>query len=459
MTTGSVNVKETAWCAPYAQHVNPHWVRLLELLQMNENYVRCAGAELFTAGGRRVLDFLSGYCVHNAGHNHPAIVSALLDELRCSGAAMVQSNVSTGAGELAGRLCRLAGGRLRKAFFASSGSEGIEAAIKFSRAHTKRSGLVYAEGAFHGLTCGALSLMGNAFWRTGFEPLLPGAEQVPFGNLAELERVLSTRRVAAFIVEPIQGEGGVRVPDPDYLRAAEMLCRRFGTLLILDEVQTGLYRTGTFLAAHQFGVDPDMVVLAKSLSGGLVPSGAVLMSDAVYESVYGGLGRAIVHTSTYSENGLAMRAGLATLDVLEAERLGSRALSAGESLRAQLDDALSGYEMFEETRGVGLLCGVAFRAPQRLTSRLTFNALSVIHPAVFGQILVMRMFRDRNILTQICGNSFMVLKVTPPLVVDGAQIGEFVSALKQVVEEVHASSTFWSEALGLARRAVGGSIQ
>ena len=455
MATDSLTVMETAWDTAYSCHVNPHWVRLLELLQMNERYVRCRGAELFTAEGKRILDFLSGYCVHNAGHNHPAIVSALIGELSGSGPAMVQSNVSEAAGELARRLCALAGGRLKKVFFSSSGSEGVEAAIKFSRAHTRRPGLVYAEGAFHGLTCGALSLMGSPFWKNGFGPLLPDAEQVPFGDLAALEKKLATRQIGAFIVEPVQGEGGVRVPDPGYLRGAQSLCRRHGTLLVLDEVQTGLYRTGTFLAAHQFGVDPDMVVLAKALSGGLVPSGALLMSEAVYESVYAGLGRAIVHTSTYSENSLAMRAGLATLDVLEQERLGDRAVFAGEALRKQLNDALSGYEMFKETRGLGLLCGVAFKAPQRLASKLTFDALSLVHPAVFGQILVMRLFRDKKILTQICGNDFMVLKVSPPLVVDKAQIDEFVAALKQVVEATHSSSSFWSEALGLARRAAG----
>src|SRR5512140_464603 len=218
----------------YESSVNPQWVRLLNLLQMNVRYERCAGAELYTSDGERILDFLSGYCVHNAGHNHPAIIAALKDELDRSGPAMLQSHVPDLAGQLAARLCARAGGRLKKVFFCSSGSEGVEAAIKFARAHTRRAGLVYASGAFHGLTCGALSLMDDPFWTERFGPLVPGAEAVPFNDLALLEQKLAKKKIAAFIVEPIQSEAGIRLPDPGYLRGAQDLCRRFGTLFVLD---------------------------------------------------------------------------------------------------------------------------------------------------------------------------------------------------------------------------------
>src|SRR5215469_14348157 len=228
----------------YAQHVNPQWVRLLELLQMNATYERCTGAELFTTSGRRILDFLSGYCVHNAGHNHPAVVAALKDELDRSGPAMLQSHVPELAAQLAHRLTSLAGGGMERVFFTSSGSEGVETAIKFARAHTGRAGLLYAEHAFHGLSCGALSLMSDPFWSQGFGPMLPDTTAVPFGDLDAVEQKLATRRFAALFLEPIQAEGGIRVPEPHYLKAVERLCRRHGTLLVLDEVQTGMYRTG-----------------------------------------------------------------------------------------------------------------------------------------------------------------------------------------------------------------------
>ncbi len=438
----------------YVAHVNPQWVRLLDLLEMNVEYQHCSGSELFTADGGRILDFLSGYCVHNIGHNHPAVISALHDQLDARGPAMVQSHVAQLAGQLAERLCRRAGGNLTKVFFGSSGSEGVEAAIKFSRAHTGRTGMLYAKAAFHGLTCGALSLMDDPFWRGDFGPLLSDTVAVPFNDLESLEQQLRTERYAAFICEPIQAEAGIKVTASDYWRSAQELCHRYGTLLVLDEVQTGLHRTGPFLASHLYNVQPDMVILAKALSGGLVPVSAVLMTDEIYSSVYGSLRRAIIHTSTFSENSLAMRAGLATLDVLESEELGARATEAGEQLRQMLSEALDEYEMVKAVRGEGLLCGIEFRAPHQLRLRIAYEAFMKIHPAMFGQIMVMRLFRDHGILTQICGNNFSVLKAAPPLVVTDEQIQEFVDSVRTVVELAHSSASFWSEALGLARRAV-----
>jgi ornithine--oxo-acid transaminase len=438
----------------YTEHVNPHWVKLLNLLEMNVPYERCSGAELFTADGRRILDFLSGYCVHNTGHNHPAIISALKNELDKSGPVMLQSNVPDLAGELAERLCHLAGGRLSRVFFASSGSEGVETAIKFARAHTGRAGLLSCDRAFHGLTCGALSLMNGEYWRKGFGPLLSQTARVPFGDIASLATELASRKYAAFFVEPIQAEGGIRVPNGDYLRTAEELCRRHGTLLVADEVQTGMFRTGPFLASHHFGMEPDMVVLAKALSGGLVPVSAVLMSEPVHRSVFSSFKRSLAHASTFSENSLSMRAGLATLDVLQEENLGERAAELGAEMRRKLTDALSGYEMVKEVRGAGLLTGIEFKAPERLALRWAFEAFAKVHPAMFGQIVVMRLFRDSDMLTQICGNDFMVLKAAPPLMVTQEQIEEFISAARQVVEMAHHAGPFWSEALGLARRAM-----
>src|ERR1700726_745734 len=231
-----------------AEAVNPQWVKLLSPLERNVSDERCVGADWFPTDGRRIIDFLSGYCVHNTGHDHPAIIQALKDELDRSGPVMLQSNVPELAGELAKRICKLAGGGLSKVFFASSGSEGVETAIKFARAYTGRAGLLSCERAFHGLTCGALSLMNGEYWRKGFGPLLPETVTVPFGDLEALEKELATERYAAFFVEPIQAEGGIRLPEDDYLREAQDLCRRYRSLLVADEVQTGMFRTGAFLA-------------------------------------------------------------------------------------------------------------------------------------------------------------------------------------------------------------------
>ncbi len=421
---------------------------------MNVVYEKCLGAELFTSDGERILDFLSGYCVHNTGHNHPKIVAALVDELGRNGPNMLQSHVPELAGELAEKLCARAGGGLTKVFFNSSGSEGVETAIKFARAKTRRAGLLYAADAFHGLTCGALSLMGGTSWAKGFGPLLPDTQSIPFGDLDALAKQLATRKFAAYIVEPIQSEGGIRVPEAGYLPQAQELCRKYGTLFVLDEVQTGMYRTGPFLAGHHYGAQPDMVILAKALSGGLIPSGAVLMTDEVYESVYDSLARAIVHTSTFSENGLAMRAGLATLDVLEEENLGERATEMGEVLRKRLQQVLGRYEMVKGVPGLGMLSGIEFKAPSHLTLRMAYEGFQRIHPGLFGQMVVMRMFKSERILTQICGNNFMVLKVAPPLTVTENQLEEFIGAIDRVIDVVHSSKTFWVDALALARRTI-----
>ena len=437
----------------YWEYVNPQWVNLLNILDMNVAYERCVGAELFTRDGRRILDFLSGYCVHNAGHNHPAIVKALKDELDKSGPAMLQSHIPELAGELAERLCRLSGGGLSKAYFASSGSEGVEAAIKFSRATTNRAGILYAKNSFHGLTAGALSLMNDEFWRDGFGPLLQDTRAVAFGNIEALEEALASKQFAAFIVEPVQAEAGIKLPPANYLLQAESLCHKHGSLFVLDEVQTGMFRTGTFLAAHQFGVHPDIAILAKALGGGLMPVSATLMTEQVYKSVYSSLRRAIVHTSTFSENALSMRAGLAALQVLENEQLGPRAASLGEQFRDKLRRALAPYALVKEVRGLGLLSGIEFVAPKNFALRALYETFHRIHPAMFGQIMVMRMFREKNFLTQICGNNFMVLKAAPPLVITEAHLDEFVSAIRDIVAVADSSPAFWTEALTLARRA------
>jgi len=438
----------------YRAHVNPEWVRLLNVLGMNLRYRSCIGTELHAEDGRVILDFLSGYCVHNTGHNHPRIIAALVDELTRCGPAMLQSNVAEHAGALAAELTRRVGGGLEKVFFCSSGSEGVESAIKFARAHTGRNGIVYANGAFHGLTCGALSLMGDEFWREGFGPMLPETYPVPFGDLAALEQVLKKQKIAAVILEPIQGEAGIVLPPAGYLPEVQRLCRKHGALFVLDEVQTGLGRTGAFVAAHHYGVQPDMVILAKALSGGLIPVAALLMRDSIYKSVYSSLKRSIVHTSTYSENSLAMRAGLTTLNVLDEEKLVERSETLGIWLRETLRSRLLQYEMVAEVRGMGLLNGIVFQAPRSVGLRLSFEAFRAVHSGMFGQMMVMRLFNRHNILSQICGNNFLVLKVAPPLVVSQEQLQCYVDAIEEVVGTIHTSSKFWSEALQLAQRAL-----
>src|SRR5436309_6914772 len=260
---------------------------------------------------------LSGFGVFALGRNHPAVRKALKSVLDADLPNLVQMDVSTLEGILAERLLALVP-HLDKVFFANSGAESVEAAIKFARTATGRTGIVFCDHAFHGLTYGALSLNGDEMFRNGFEPFLPDCVRIPFNDLAALEQALSSRRMAAFIVEPIQGKG-VILPTEEYLKGAEHLCRCHETLFVTYEIQTGIGRTGKFLAGEHWGIEPDMVLLAKALSGGHVPVGAVLMRKSIYNQVFNRMHRAVVHGSTFGKNDLAMAAGTATLELMRAD--------------------------------------------------------------------------------------------------------------------------------------------
>jgi ornithine--oxo-acid transaminase len=284
--------------------------------------------------------------------------------------------------------------------------------------------------------------------------MLGGTHEVPFGDLAAIEKPLATKTIAAVILEPIQAEGGIVLPAADYLAGVQKLCQTYGTLFVLDEAQTGMGRTGTFLAGQRYRVEPDMIVMAEALSGGLVPCAAVLMTDEIHESVFHSLPRAFVHSSTFSENSLAMRAGLATMHVLQQERLVARAESLGNEFRGQLQAALTPYEMVKEVRGQGMLTGIEFQAPSNLPMRISFEAFKTVDPGLFGQLLVMRLFNHTNILTQICGNNFMVLKVAPPLTTGEQQMQSCIESIRSVIETVHSSKVFWTDALNFGRQAI-----
>lgn len=445
------NVNYTLIDKNYGEHVNPEWVRLLEILGLNRQFIRSSGAELFTESNEVYLDFLSGYGVYNAGHHHPYINQQLIDELQSQRPTMLQSTVCSLAGELAARLCRKAGGKARRVYFGNSGSEGVESAIKFSRKFTGRAGILYASGGFHGLTYGALSLMSNAWWTEGFGPLLQDTRAVPFGDIEALESALKTEKFAAFITEPIQGESGVRIPPSDYLKEAQRLCEKHGTLLVLDEVQTGVHRTGPFLAAEHFDVQPDMTIMAKALSGGAIPVGALLMRDDICDAVYSSADKAFVHTSTFSENTLAMRAALATLDVMEQDDLAGRSQQMGELLRSELRKRLRGFEMIKEIRGLGLFNGIEFQAPHSLGLKILFSGFSKAHPGLFGQMVIKTLFEQGQVLSQMAGNDYMTIKSLPPLIISEQQVLKYAAAFEQVCYMLtHEKTKFWAQGLSIA---------
>jgi len=287
--------REAQRSSMHARYLNEQLVRVLKTIGYDVGFQKGQGQYLFDRGGARYLDLLSGFGVFAIGRNHPVLRDALKSVLDSELPNLVQLDVSTLAGVLAERLLGHVP-YLDKVFFANSGAECVEAAIKFARCATGRPGIVYCDHAFHGLSYGALSLTGDQNFRGGFGPLLPDCTSIPFNDLAALEKALSTRHVAAFVVEPIQGKG-VNMPSDEFLPGAAALCRRFGTLLVADEIQTGIGRTGRFLACEHWNIEPDMVLLAKALSGGHVPVGAVLTRKHVFDKVFNQMDRAVVHGS------------------------------------------------------------------------------------------------------------------------------------------------------------------
>jgi ornithine--oxo-acid transaminase len=414
----------------HAQTINPQFVRLLTAIGFDRRWARAEGAYLWDADGNRYLDVLGGFGMFNVGRNNPRVREALIEALELERPGSVQLGVDSLPALLAEDLLRRAPGSVERILFTSSGAESVEAAIKLGRAATGRSRVLSAEHGFHGLTLGALSATSASEFTTRFGPLLPGFETVPWDDLGALEEKLSAGDVALFIVEPVQGKG-VNIPSPEYLEGAQELCRRHGTLLCVDEVQTGFGRTGRMLALEHWGLEPDLVTVAKSLSGGYVPVGALLMSGAVYDGVFDSLPNAISHGSTFAPNDLAMVAGLATLRELDSQELVARSARIGELLLERTRPFVERFEVVRDVRGLGLMWAIEFQEPPG--GSRTWKLLERIQPGLFSQLVVVPLFQEHRILSQVAGHGLNVLKAIPPLVVTEEDLDWFVSALEDTI--------------------------
>jgi ornithine--oxo-acid transaminase len=438
--------------ALHARYMNEMLVRLVRTIGYDVGFCGGRGQYLFDRAGSRYLDLLSGWGVFAIGRNHPTVREALTRILAHDLPNLVQLDVSPLAALLAERLLRYAP-FLDKAFFCNSGTEAVEAAIKFARRTTGRAGLVYCAHGFHGLSCGALSLNGDAIFRDGFGALLPDCVEVPFNDLEALERALAGREIAAFIVEPIQGKG-VNIPDDGYFPGVQALCRKYGTLFVADEIQTGIGRTGRFLAVDHWQVEPDMVLLAKTLSGGQVPVAAVLTRKWIFDAVFDRMDRAVVHGSTFGSNNLAMAAGLATLEVVEAERLVERAARTGARLLASLTAMAARYEMIKAVRGKGLLIGVEFGRPHSLKLQAAWSLLETVSTGLFCQLITIPLFKDHKILVQVAGHASHTVKLLPALVIADADCDWIEDSFDAVIADSHrVPGAVWSLGKTLADHA------
>ena len=429
--------------ALHSRYLNEQLVRVLKTIGYNVGFKSGKGQYLFDNKGDKYLDLLSGFGVFAIGRNHPALRDALISVLQSDLPNLVQMDISVLAGILAEKLISRVP-HLEKVFFANSGTECVEAAIKFARAATGRTGIAYCSHGFHGLTYGALSLNDDPNFRGGFEPLLADMTSIPFNDIAALEKVLSSRAVAAFIVEPIQGKG-VNMPDDDYLPSAQALCRKYGTLFIADEIQCGMGRSGRFLAGEYWNIEPDMVLLAKALSGGHMPVGAVLTRKRIFDKIFDRMDRAVVHGSTFGKNDLAMAAGIATLDVMDSERLIENAASVGERLCQSLGAMVPRYEMMKEVRGKGLMIGIEFGAPKSLRLKASWNVMEAASKGLFCQMITIPLFKDHKILSQVSGHASHTIKLLPSLTINDADCTWIEQAFDQVIADSHqVPGAIWS---------------
>ncbi len=416
--------------------INPVFSNVLEMIGFSHEYTQGRGSTLTTLDGREIFDALSGYGVFTMGRNHPTIVRAIQQALEIDAPSLVQMDCSLLSGLLAKKLLSLApGDRLAHVFFTNSGAESVEGAIKFARAATGRPRILFSKGAFHGLTTGALALNGDESFREGFGDLLPGAEKTDLEDLGALEHELKKNSVAAVIFEPVRGKGVVYPADDSVYPAIQKLCRDNGTLFIADEIQCGLGRTGTWWACQHWDLEPDILVTAKSLSGGLIPVGAILYSDAVYKRVFSRLDRCVVHSSTFAQNALAMVAGLAALSVIEEENLVERSAQHGERLLSALQTLKDKHEFIHDIRGKGLMTAIEFGPPRSLKLKPAWALLHGAQKGLFAQAVVMQLYASQNILTQVAGHNQEIIKFLPPLIISDEEVDRIIEALDQVMDE------------------------
>ena len=416
--------------ALHEEHLNQQVPRVLHTIGFDKEMVRAEGAYFWDQQGNRYLDFLAGFGVYGVGRSHPVVKKALHDVLDLDLADMVQFDLPLLPGLVAEQLLQRAPG-LDRVYFCNSGSEAIETALKFARRATGRRRIVFCDHAYHGLTAGALSVNGAKEFRKGFDPLFNDTA-VPFADLEALERELRRGDVAAYLIEPIQGKG-VNIAPPGFLRAAQELVHKYGALLICDEVQTGIGRTGKFFAYQHDDVVPDIVTVAKALSGGYIPVGATMAKSWIFEKVYAHLTDVFVHASTFMGNQMAMTAALATLSIVDDEGLVDNATRRGEELMAGLRDITSGHSLVKDIRGKGLMIGIEFGRPDTLRARAMWSALNTARTGLFAQLVVVPLYSRHRILTQVAGDHLANVKLLPPLVIGDEEVQLFLSAFADVM--------------------------
>jgi len=417
------------------RHVNKTLVKVLRTIGFDKVYARAEGSYLYDMDGNAYLDFLSGYGVFNIGRNHPKIQQVIKDVMEMDLPNMVQMDCALLSGLLAEAITKRTGPNLDAVFFCNSGTEAVEGALKFARCASGKPGVVAVEGSYHGLSMGALSITHSGNFREGFGPFLNDVQFVKHNDINDLEAKLKTGTIGTFIIELVQGKG-VKIVSDAYILQARELCRKYKTLFISDEVQTGMGRTGKLFAYQHWDLDPDIITIAKALSGGYVPAAGFVTRRDIYQKVYSRLDRCVAHSTTFGRNNLAMACGLATIDIIEEEKLAENAALRGAQLLERLQELQKRHDMIKEVRGKGLMLAIEFQEPKSFKLKLAWKGIHAVDKGLFAQMIVTPLLQKHRILAQVAGHNMDVVKILPPLIIGEKEIDLFVHALDDTIQSL-----------------------
>lgn len=417
----------------YSEYVNSSFVSMLSLLNFDKHFVKAEGVSVWDSDGNEYYDFLGGYGALNLGHNPPEVIEAI-DKVRGL-PNILQAAIGNLPGVLAHNLAQITPGDLKRSFFCNSGAEAVEGALKLAKIASGKNRIIYCQGSFHGKSAGALSVTGREKYQKPFLPLVPNCESVPYGDLNALEDKLKARDVAAFIVEPIQGEGGIIVPPEGYLKGVRELCTRYDAYMIADEVQTGLGRTGKMFACEHENVAPDIMCLAKSLGGGIMPVGAYITTDEIWKKAYGSMDKALLHTSTFGGNTWAMAAGIAAIKAIMDKGLAVNAEKMGNYMLEGLKALKDKHPLIKDIRGKGLMVGIEFNQPEGFANKLTGGLLGKLSYEYLGSLVAGQLQNEYRIITAYTLNNPNVIRLEPPLIVEKKHIDAVIDAIDSILEK------------------------
>jgi len=437
------------------RYVHPKLPKMFELAGMNATFVRAEGQYLWDDKGNRFLDFLTGGGVYLIGRNHPGVREAIKQtvDMDLPNWSIVNPNLLSGL--LAGKLIEKAGNHYGKVIYTNTGTECTEVAVRFARYVTRRRRFLYLEGAFHGRTYAAISMCGSKALREGQEPMMPTCTPLRPNDIRQLKRELAMGDVAAFIYEPVQGMT-CEVLDTGYLREAEILCEQYGTMLVADEVQTGLCRTGPWFRSTADGIRPHMLSCSKILSGGAIPVGAVLVSEDVYQKVFSKFQSGPFYFSTFAEGNLAMAAALATIQALEDMDAPARVAMLSERIEKGVAELASRYDCIDGLKGEGLMRCIYFKDSKQVKLRVQQNLLAAGDPAAFGAAVHVDLYREHRILLQVPGPGANAIKFLPPAVATEDDVDFFLAALDDVLARYYTEA---GPAVNLGRTALKATVE